>query len=172
MKWLNYLLIFFLFGCSQKYFIDSFTSIQIKSNNPKKVVVGVYEVDIPYYLEEGEIPISDNNTTKYQKIYTRDDYQDILTQRVLTFLHLSFPNGIIGAYPWDFSKKLKNKLKIYIDDIYIKNKKMFLNMRYSYNKKIGRFHIYKKIKSLDKKEIVKEFFKLYDLGLQRVVKIL
>ena len=169
MKWLSLLILFFFVGCSQKYFIDIFAPIEVKSIvSNKKFSLGVYDVSIPHSLEESKIFVTSNGKTILKDIYLKDEYEPFLTQRAISYLHRKFPNAQISNYPWDFLHKPKKLLKIYIDEVYVKDKIMYLFVSYVYNNHRYKIKLNKSIKNENSKELLQDFLILYDNALDKI----
>ncbi len=168
MKYIVLFLSFFIFGCTAQVKKSSY----IITNQPKTfkqnlspLVVGVEDIELPYYLEDGKIPYVKNNKIEFFNSYFTDDAEDFIKQRAIDILKNRYKDAF--DYPWE-SKSANYLLKIHIKEFITTNN--ILNLKatyefYSKNKKLIKQKFFTRSKSLkvaDEKEILKAMQELFD----------
>ena len=137
MKWLI-ILFLILSGCSTKNYIFIPTNNKcIKKSND---FIGI-EVELPYYMNDLEIMELENSKLIPTHNYLAKKPTEIIVEKLSNILC----DKNIFVYPW--GENLKYKIDIKIDDLYFKNKKIFMNARIYINSKFIKVNVSKKCKN-------------------------
>ena len=137
MKWLIVLFLIFS-GCANKEYI--FVPTNAKCIKKSNAFIGI-EVSLPYYMNDLEIMELKKNTLIPTHKYLAKKPSEIIAQKLSN--SLCDPNVFI--YPW--AKKTDYKIDIKIDDLYFKNKKIFMNARIYINSKFLQINLSKECKN-------------------------
>ena len=174
MKYFLVLITLFIFGCSagskKIEFMIAPSPLPQKPTSINKIV-GLWDIELPYYLENGKLPYLQNAKVSFFDAYFANDSEEFFKKRAKILLLSSFKD--VTNYPWD-NKKTDLTIKIIIKDLIADENKITLDAYYIiYNNKKKvikkeKFHNTLAINSLKKEEVLQKMLNLFDDFLTRI----
>jgi len=176
MKYILVFTAFFILGCSfggkKIEYLVTYppTPLKVVSHNKSKIV-GLMDIELPYYLQDGKLPYLKHSKVIFFDIYFANDGEEFFKKRALRLLLPSFKDVI--NYPWD-NKKSNIIMKIIIKNLIANKNKITLDayyIIYDAKKKVikkEKFHNTLAINSLKKEEVLQKMLNLFDNFLTRI----